>query len=396
MRIVIRSDPATGLDAEAFSAQFPAFPSSRQLPITPPVTTVQVAEQHGFLDGADRATWEVAQRAIDQRADRPGLPDPAAEGVVVHLHAGPDGPATASSDDRAWTGTWPTLEPKALHLGESTVSGGEVATINWLEDDRTVQLLLRPAAEVTIELSSILRGGLLDHFQIRRWLESFPASAATAGRHPMVTPPLTLQLVHAVRKPLLTPTGRLTLRPPGQGDTVRTFDAALVVDTASTARLDISATWTEWRDDPAVGPPERVTVTDAAVQQLPVPRGPLAAQVIKHELGDTRHRRITYSATAVSRFRDCFTADRADPVEPFIDVGELPAVSTQSSARPPAPVVAATTPAFRWEQPEMVLDRPPPDEGSGVREAPLVDELAADPQRRSAARDAGSPVVRHG
>ena len=156
VRIVIRSDPATGLDAEAFSAQFPAFPSSRQLPITPPVTTVQVAEQHGFLDGADRATWEVAQRAIDQRADRPGLPDPAAEGVVVHLHAGPDGPATASSDDRAWTGTWPTLEPKALHLGKSTVLGGEVATINWLEDDRTVQLLLRPAAEVTIELSSIL------------------------------------------------------------------------------------------------------------------------------------------------------------------------------------------------------------------------------------------------
>ena len=73
---------------------------------------------------------------------------------------------------------------------------------------------------------------------------------------------------------------------------------------------------------------------------------------LRHELGDSRHRDITYTVTAVSRFTQFFKASELeqDPMA-FTQRKQLTSVVTiPSSARPPAPVVIATRPAFTWKQ----------------------------------------------
>ena len=71
----------------------------------------------------------------------------------------------------------------------------------------------------------------------------------------------------------------------------------------------------------------------------------------RHELGDTRRRRVTYTLTAVSRFQEFFDPAllTSDP-KAFSLEGPPVAVDVPSSARPPAPDVEGVVPAFAWQR----------------------------------------------
>jgi hypothetical protein len=81
------------------------------------------------------------------------------------------------------------------------------------------------------------------------------------------------------------------------------------------------------------------------VQDVLIDRGDEDLGVpLVHELGDTRHRRVAYTLTAVSRFRHLYRPDE-DPAA-FVTSAVLEPVSLLNTARPAPPAVRATVPAF--------------------------------------------------
>ncbi|MFI1620886.1 hypothetical protein ACH4VT_28540 [Streptomyces lydicus] len=323
--LVIRSD--RGMSADQFLAANPRYASAATtLALTVPATTLALAEQHGMLDGDDDQTWAAAQQPTD----------PASAGVVVHLAL----PVPVTSR-RPWSGPWPTRQAKTLTLVQRATGGQP--QLAWSAGDSVATVSLSQAEQITAELSSYLPDDFLDRFAIRQWLEPGNESAASGGRHPMVTPPREIALVHAVRKPLRDPSGTLqAVRQQGQTwTTLVPSSPRLELDPPSTAQVYLTAAWDEWDDAPT---PAAAT---AAVQTVTMHPTDEDLPPLRHEFGDTKHRVVTYTVTGTSRFRQYFADDEPDAA--FLASAALPAVDVPSTARPIPPVVLGVRPAFSWQ-----------------------------------------------
>jgi len=349
-RVVIRSD---------FDADSADFGSNVRI-LLAPQTSLTLAEQHGALDDMTpeqirelmKRARENARRRGTPFADEALFPDFAAGGVCVFPRREPGG-LNVNRTERAWSETWPDFKFKQIVLrervaGDSSILEWEVAS-NISDPSIGDRLIIRlaKAEELTLELSSFLKADFLDHFAIN--VNSLPAvsgAAASEGRHPMVTPERAVTLVHAVRRPLSDPRGTLKVRR-NQGETFALLDpdpALLGIDPKSTAKVEIAATWTERSDDATR------EVANAPVQTVIVDRGDqFLKDQIRHEFGDTRRRKITYTLTAVSRFRQFF--DTSEDNEAFVVRRALPEpVNIPNSARPSPPIVVSTRPAFVWQE----------------------------------------------
>lgn len=247
---------------------------------------------------------------------------------------------------------------------------------------------------------------------------------ATEGGHAMLTPPHLLTLVHAVQQPIGHPAferltaqlGRAGMEGQTQpedeptaeteldvltawrvfGSTDARLVGALSVHGASTAKVDIKASWTDPLDDPT--PDASGLVTDPAEQSFSVqvdevplvslaegelkangesryvgyydaghdlvcfaPSGSKLGQhaegdvvgadsMPRHQIGDTRHHVVSYSPVATSRYREYFPAqDGANPRD-FTRSGAPVTVHVPASARPVAPSVRYVLPTFGWER----------------------------------------------
>lgn len=357
--LVIRSDPNGGPTPDPT-----VYPRNDSRVLLPPPASFTLVEQHGRFDGVDSATcadWlrrstSPAAYTVDGRYG--WLPDPAAKGVAIQLHPAPGTALTERFIDDAWSlpsGTWPDFPAKRIEL-HSAEPGRQV--LDWTDGAATAIVRLGPAEEAVIEISSSVTNDDVDKFEMRDWLGGRPRDdpdqddALTAlfdrvrdGLHPMVSPTRRISLVHAVRKPLRAPDGRLTAtRPEGAAyadvhDVDHKNNKLLKIHPGSTAQVDLDATWTERIDDATADRAERVHsyTVDPAATELPT---------LRHEFGDTRHRRIIYTVTALSRFRQFFAPGMdAD----FAAATKFNVVSVPNSARPTPPIVLATTPSFRWE-----------------------------------------------
>lgn len=242
---------------------------------------------------------------------------------------------------------------------------------------------------------------------------------AAEGGHGMLTPPHLLTLVHAVQQPIGRPAfTRLTAQLPGGGASAylaglqtqpETFptaeteldvlsawrrpgstDAFLVgalqVHAASTAKVDVMATWSDPVDDLVADPTTQpfsapvdeiglpslregllaragedrytgyydadhdlVACAPAGARLGNVAGGAVVGQdaVPRHRIGDTKHHVVSYTAVATSRYRDYF------PTEPPLDctrISEPVLVHVPASARPVAPGVRYVVPTFGWER----------------------------------------------
>jgi hypothetical protein len=351
-RLVIRSD--FGKSVAETSAADPGYPAADRRELLPPQTTFAIAEQHGEFDHPeDERTRNWAERALTvfsetgEAAER-GLPDPAVNGVNAVLAAEPGGVAEPLSERSAWAPAWPEQADKAIELVEGQAD--DPISLQWAGDRLVVRLA--QAEQVRIALSSTIRDGYIDHFAMFDWLARADVPdvslvEAQNGGHPLLSPPRVVHLVHAVRRPLAEPQWRL---PPDaifrdENDTTALLSPRFSGDglnTDSTVALDVAAQWTV-RSDSGV---EQVTVDRLHTE--PIARGEPAFSPMRHSFGDTRHRMVTYTLTAVSRFREFYGP--AEPGAAFRVTKTQQPVSIVSSARPPAPVVLSARPAFRWER----------------------------------------------
>lgn len=350
-RLVVRSDPAGD------GAGFAHLPDNSARSILPPRTTFDVVERWGALDGADdESTWALAARAMKltitgtpehESPDAvPDLRDPAAVGVAAFLRD-VDGPAGVGQlADQNWD-EWPASGDRSVHL----VSGplGTIPNAGWPPDQPGVLVVsLPPAGEAVLELSSFPHRADVGKFAIKDWLGPEQDLVVSRGRHPMVNPAHTLRLVHAVRRPLHKPRGVLGAeRGPGETTARLTLPQDLPLlglDPASTLQLDLSAEWDDVVDDPREAA-SRAEHQVAALPPLVITRDQTSLPPLQAELGDTRHRLVTFTAAATGRFREFF--DDSDD-EAFVARNTLGQVPVPSTVRPPAPTVLSAVPGFVW------------------------------------------------
>lgn len=304
----------------------------------------------GFAKGDTLKSGEYVLLTPDL-VDLPYLPDVFARGMsMVGL------PGTTGVTTFDWSGSWPKLEPIRLRI----VEGSGPPTLVG----RELTVLLEKAELAEVRLSSFFGERDLDQMGIPS-LAPFATAAtrkeALDGLHWMLTPASTLVLVHAVEKPLVPPT--IVVPAVGvkrqSGDTFAVLEGTIDNHAASTGRLDVAATWPQWVDDPIR--PEPIIQDGAShVGNFLIERHETSASTgrddipgsfiheLRHEFGDTKHRRVTYTATATTRYREYFPTEVTDNADRITHVGPTTELVVPSSRRPDPPAVLYSIPTFTW------------------------------------------------
>jgi hypothetical protein len=350
-RLVVRSDPA-GADPH----HDPDLPANHSRTLLPPPANFELSEWEGRLGGVDAATWQLARRArttpqasAEKRRGRhyTWLPDVGASSAAARLVPEAERLAPTRSTLDAWPAeTWPDHDAKGVRV--VPVDRGAPYRVTWVDGVAEVEL---PAAfRGVLELSSAIDSTYFGRFDASAAApQGTPAHQLVIdGQHPVVTPARRLEVVHAVRAPLDAPAGALRATREEDGTSAVLADPAaprLGLDRDSTSQLDVAASWQEWTDSP-----EPTPVTQS-VGSFPVDLDAEGLPEIRHHFADTRHREVTYSLAAHSRFREFFPA--TDPESAFRREVVLPSIHLDSTVRPGPPAVLAVTPA------SVLTEKPP-------------------------------------
>lgn len=386
--------------------------------VVPPKTAVQLAEWHGAFDAAigpaksqaDRdALFDIAAResgtytaalpgAIVVNSDPSATPsdltthtrgDPLAPGEYIRYDTDdlplpylPDVLARGlsfttlpgDSDSRliGWPGRWPDQRPIRLRV----VDG--VGPPQWDAAARLLTVRLPQAAMVTVRVSSHLEAEDLPLLGVWMLLPERVRNAlldhAVSGRHWMLTPYDEVTLVHAVEKPLEAPTIEVTNAgvTRGRGATFAVLTGHIANHAKSTGRIDIDARWTEPVDDLARPRPEDMAgqahVADFSLERdedmcaigredVRPAGGKPAVHAVRHEFRDTKHRTVTYRATATTRFREYFPAKITDDPKLITHQGPERGLVVRSSRRPEPPAVRYVVPTFTWQEETVPAER---------------------------------------
>ena len=387
--------PGGDVDQLVVRADAPDYPANNARRLTPPLVGLDLAEQHGMLDGVDAATFDQVLLALEG-----GLPDPASGGVMVFPVAEP-GAVDIRPEPAAWPGRWPKVGGRKLALRPRNGDEARMATFGDV-----VEVRLAPGEQVTLALSSFVTEDFVDHLAVAQWRGGGADDGVVAdGRHPMATPDRRVTLMHAARRQPETPAGsfKTEQEPGGITALLRPQPPLLGADPAFTQQLQITADWTEVADD------LDTSKSGVAVVNYTLARGDAELPRIEQNFGDTRHRVVRYGLACISRFRNQYRPDE-DP-ELFVASGEIKEVSISSTARPAPPSVRAVVPGLTSTREtgagsqtsvraggvlRVELDRPWRLTGEGEQLAVLVDsiDVGRDPavdtpavQRRMSAAD---------
>jgi hypothetical protein len=304
----------------------------------------------------------------------PYLPDPLARGASLRGL-----PGAEPNHLVEFPGQWPESWPFQLRIEE-----GDQAPL-WNAAARVLTVYLPKAEVAHVLLSSVLEPSDTEVFRVYSLLRGETlraeptdhdyarlAVATTAGEDWMVTPFVELVLVHAVERPLQPPQLTELTFDRRAAETFAALTGTVSAHAQSTGRLDIDAAWTEWLDDVTEPKPRLVTlhahVEDFRLQpgetNAPIGRDDLIKENpvqydrhrVRHEFGDTRHRNVTYTPTATTRFREYLSDKVTSKPELITQVGS-PNLATHpaplpvpSSRRPDPPEVLYLVPTFRWKR----------------------------------------------
>jgi hypothetical protein len=352
--------------------------------VAPPKCSELFAELHGRLDkkhSGPSVDWYSRLVKYDSTApavfaDRhyhpPYLTDPLARAVVLHGVPGADGsPIILELAERH--DVWPRVKTWRIEVEEDPEGPEEPGSAppNYkppkIASDKGVVTIYLPKAEIcTIRVNSQLVAEDLHLMGLWHWIEqSFPQHASLfrelilRGDHWMFTPNREMQLVHAVASPLFAPEFKPLPPPPNgpgpeilvgvtrtPGATSADIAANVAAPGRSAVRLSMQAHWTEFIDD---GLP--------STQFTPAPRtGHAYDQALayadttvlfpgRHDFGDTKHRFVSYSAVAATRFAEYLK----NGVTPGTRSSTPVRVHIPSTAAPPTPSVLYIVPIFGWE-----------------------------------------------
>ena len=259
----------------------------------------------------------------------PYLPDPLARGAALRFLDHPAvAPGARLEAPFSPVPSWPAHKPVRLVVVE-----GDGAP-SYDPATHRVVVPLRKADVVRVRLSAYLPREDLEKLGIWKWIVDgggeHLAPKVVDGRHWMVTPYRTLTLVHAVKQPLALaqpnvdgPSGFL-FRTEGKqlAETFARFRGTIQYSRRSTGKVDVIGTWKEYVDHgpgspvaptapPAVDPETREEVAFT----LPGSRGAGEGIIIlggddhpedRHEFNDTKHRRVSYTTVATTKFPEHF------------------------------------------------------------------------------------------
>jgi hypothetical protein len=289
--------------------------------VAPPRTSQLFAETHGLFDagvenGLDKAAYATitARETLfnpdgvhpDDTLLLPYLPDPMARGAALRgLPGTPAGAFTRIPFGNAW--------PDRLPFRMVVEEGSGAPTFD--AETRVLTVRLPKAEMVRVRLSSFLDERDLSMMGLWRWLSEAglpPAqlnslrALALRGGHWMLSPHRYVTLVHAVQQPLLIPAYQALKSERGLGHTHTILTDTVQVEGKSTEKLDMMANWNEPVDIPSE--PTWKTISGSAhAGEVPVLYGATGAPLyVKQEFGDTKYRRVQYSAIATSRYKEYF------------------------------------------------------------------------------------------
>ncbi|MGV9316290.1 hypothetical protein ACWDR0_29495 [Streptomyces sp. NPDC003691] len=270
----------------------------------------------GFTGGGeDPGGWGETPYFDRPLLEVPYLPDVLARGAAFRGLPGlPPGEVfPVPFDDRL---SWPRRAPFTLRL-ENGTGAPEYDRVR-----RILTLRLPPGRTADLVCSSRIDEDDLNVLGIWQWftdsgLTPPPGTSvgdlrrlAARGQLWQLTPGRPVKLVHAVRQPVAPAVFGKPVAVRVPGDTAARIVDTLTLDRASTAKVDIRAEWTEPGDAPADPAPvvrpgrAHITTLATAPDDADGDRLRLAAP---HEFHDTRHRTVTYTAVAATRFGDFFT-----------------------------------------------------------------------------------------
>lgn len=407
----------------------------------PSRTTQREAEQHGMFDNngvVDPAfyaklvaqDYSLAKETIEASgplgpaADTqyavlldgdplPYLPEPLAVEIVARIFDHPDFSSNEIIEIPLYPGTeWPDALPFKIEIYENPADAP-----HYDENTRKLMIPLPKAARAKLRLSVKPSPEALSVLGIWNWLSKAQRNKiivvngqtktlkrlALDGQHWMLTPWRTIELVHAVQRPLITPeVTDLDIR----RDANQTFVLPIFTTPCSiksTDRVDLRATWNEPYDDGGdndVGNHARIDhafsmkivnaktynalPTDyfpAGLDEISINRNPAAPVGVHdmvmnqkfHEFHDTRYRRIEYWLEATTKFREFMSPGlllnkRKEPTEENIRVtGAKVRDWIKSSAPPPAPEVLYVVPTFGWVRSGDEANRKSWRRGGGLR-----------------------------
>jgi hypothetical protein len=452
--------------------------------LAPPKVDVLTVERHGRLDDAhghvrgDKATYDlivardkgafpaVGNTPIEPAAQAvtPYFPDPIARGVALaDLPNTPDDttgvveagglryetlpdvePRPGSVTKIAFSAPWPNSQPLRLQLA------GSAAAPVWMGKERLLTVFLPKAAVTQIPVSCYPAPEDLELMGVWDWMRAWFEAAENAamgetdagvgvvqttnarglltrqvleGGHPMISPPQTLTLVHAVQQPLGEPEWlmlpvnhdpgapviasalRNGFSPITAWRSLASHHAVLLgglqINGASSCRIDLNARWTDYLDDLDEPGPTTVDASDhvetielKSLEAGMIPADGIASRYVAsyipqidalwfaapfdllqgvespfelaapiHDFDDTKHRRVRYRAVATSRFVEYFPKEGLD----FTRTSAALAVDVPSSARPAAPDTLYVVPTFGWERQESTNVKTEYRQGNGLR-----------------------------
>ena len=242
------------------------------------------------------------------------LPDPAAGGIGFTGVPGVPGTLVVP-----WAGTWPELATQRLILA----AGPEGTSL--VDADDAVEVRLPKAGWVDVEIACAVKASFTGHFGLVTALREGRSATEVAqldrvlgqGRFWLVSARKTVTLIHAVRVPLAVPAvTTLTAERHLEGRQAR-LAGRLSLDRPSTRQVTLRGSWTDPVDLPDEEGPRDVG-TQALIGKVSVDREgrrQAAAVDLRWRLDDTRHREVTVTAEAFSRFSRHFTEQRIVKVD---------------------------------------------------------------------------------
>lgn len=346
----------------------------------------------------DETPVETTFTVYEEGTELTYLPDPIAENVAVRIFDHP-----YLSNDQVLTiplypiGSWPDAKPFKINVFEHPTDKSAGPTYD--EGTRTLLVPLSKGLRAKVRLSMQLSKEWLDRMGVWRWLTKADkrklTKIALTGQLWMLTPWRTIEVVHAVQRPLVVPEISKLIIWRSYASTSAKPEFVAKCSLKSTDRLDLCAEWHEPKDDPADTESEKfqadikrvdvafmVKITDPksyATRNLGHKLGGIPEHIIieedligvniikqdmidkNHEFHDTRYRRVEYWLEGTTKFREFLSSDILTETKIIDDKPELRQTDKNikatgphaiawipSSAPPPTPNVLYVVPTFGW------------------------------------------------